>query len=115
MATLNTTEWFGLHDRGAIAPGRRADLIVCDDLRDFRPRLVYAGGRLVARDGQMCAAVMRVPFQAFRRGEQPRSTCAGTPSICASRRRGAAVRVIGALPNQLVTEERILPARVVDG
>jgi adenine deaminase len=31
MATLNTTEWFGLHDRGAIAPGRRADLIVCDE------------------------------------------------------------------------------------
>jgi adenine deaminase len=33
MATLNTTEWFGLHDRGAIAPGRRADLIVCDAWR----------------------------------------------------------------------------------
>jgi adenine deaminase len=22
MATLNAAEWFGLHDRGAIAPGR---------------------------------------------------------------------------------------------
>ncbi len=27
MATLNPAEWFGLHDRGAVAPGRLADLI----------------------------------------------------------------------------------------
>src|SRR5690606_34905139 len=26
MATLNAAEWFGLHDRGAVAPGRVADL-----------------------------------------------------------------------------------------
>ena len=53
MATLNVAECFGLHDRGAIAPGRRADLLVCDDLRDLRPRQVYAGGQLVAEDGRM--------------------------------------------------------------
>ena len=46
MATLNTAEWFGLHDRGAIAPGRLADLLVFDDLTQARrPRAVYAGGR----------------------------------------------------------------------
>jgi adenine deaminase len=30
MATLNPAEWLGLHDRGVIAPGRRADFPVCD-------------------------------------------------------------------------------------
>jgi adenine deaminase len=47
MATLNTAEWFQLHDRGAIAPGRLADLIVFDDLKSPRARVVYVGGKAV--------------------------------------------------------------------
>ncbi len=43
----------GCRDRGAIAPGRRADLLMCDDLRDLRPRQVYAGGQLVAEAGSL--------------------------------------------------------------
>jgi len=31
IATLNAAEYFNLHDRGAIAPGRRADLIIFDN------------------------------------------------------------------------------------
>lgn len=51
MATLNTAEWFRLYDRGAIAPGKRADLVVFADLLDIQPELVFCGGRLVAEDG----------------------------------------------------------------
>ncbi|TET51825.1 MAG: adenine deaminase, partial [Anaerolineales bacterium] len=46
MATLNAAEWFRLRDRGAIAPGRKADLAVFADLKDFRAELVVAGGRV---------------------------------------------------------------------
>ena len=38
-----------------VAAGRRADLVVFEDLVDFRARLVIADGRIVARDG--------VPFE----------------------------------------------------
>jgi adenine deaminase len=114
MATLNTTEWFGLHDRGAIAPGRRADLVVCDDLEAFRPRLVFAGGRLVAKDSIMCVAVdagaVAIP-PAVSATVNLRWDAVDLRIPATGRR----VRVIGSLPDQLVTEERILPATVQDG
>ena len=43
-------------------PGRRADLVVFDDLRAPRPRLVFRRGQLVARDGEpLVAAPKRAP------------------------------------------------------
>ena len=40
-----------LHDRGSVTPGRRADLVLLEDLASFRPAIVIAGGAVVARDG----------------------------------------------------------------
>ena len=51
MATLNAAECFRLHDQGGIAPGRRADLTLVDNLRDFRAQKVFIGGALVAEAG----------------------------------------------------------------
>lgn len=51
MATLNTANAMGLSDIGAIAPGRRADLVVLEDLHEFIPSSVYKDGKLVAREG----------------------------------------------------------------
>lgn len=114
MATLNTAECFGLPRLGGIAPGRRADLVIFDDLADFRPRQVYAAGQLVAVDGHL-----QMPVAADSQG-------AATPvfgqvhvdwtrldlRIAAN---GSQVRVIGSLPGQLLTEERIVEAKVQDG
>jgi adenine deaminase len=46
MATLNPAEHFRLNDRGALVPGRRADLLVFEDLQRPQPYLVYRGGTL---------------------------------------------------------------------
>lgn len=114
MATLNSAEWFGLHERGAIAPGRVADLIVFDDLRDFRVREVYAGGQLVARAGQMAPDVT-LPIPNIPASVNS-TVNINWPSVQLDiPARGERVRVIGAIEGQLGTEERILPVRVVDG
>ncbi len=47
MATLNTAECYGLMDRGAVAPGYLADLVVLDDLAGFKIHSVYKKGRKV--------------------------------------------------------------------
>ena len=51
VATLNAAECYKMDDRGAIAAGRVADLVVFDDLYDFRAREVYKNGVLVAKNG----------------------------------------------------------------
>ena len=51
MATLNAAECFGLKDRGAIAPGYRADIVLMDDLKDFNVNRVWIEGKLVAKEG----------------------------------------------------------------
>ena len=51
MATLNAAECFGLKDRGAIAPGYRADIVLLDDLKAFHVNRVLAAGELVAEEG----------------------------------------------------------------
>ena len=52
MATLNAAECFGLKDRGAIAPGYRADIVLLDDLKDFKVNRVLVEGQLVAEEGK---------------------------------------------------------------
>ena len=49
MASLNAAEYFRLHDRGGVAPGRRADLVVFSDLESPVMEMVFKDGALVAR------------------------------------------------------------------
>lgn len=44
MATLNTALCYGLRNRGAIAPGYLADIIILDDLKEFTINCVYKRG-----------------------------------------------------------------------
>ena len=52
MASLNAAECYRLHDRGAIVPGRRADIVLLDDLENFNAKRVFIEGKEVARDGE---------------------------------------------------------------
>lgn len=52
LATLNPAEHYGLRHLGAIAPGKRANLVLLKDLQGFQPWLVLYRGRVVAEDGR---------------------------------------------------------------
>jgi adenine deaminase len=109
MATLNAAEWFRLRDRGAVAPGRRA----FSNLKDFRAEMVFAGGGLVAQDG---APVGDWPTPVVD-GAGVRDTVHvdWEQLSFAIPAQGGRVRVIGVVPDQVVTEHLIEPAKVVDG
>lgn len=59
MATLNAAECFGLDDRGAIAPGYRADIVLLDDLKDFKAEKVWVAGELTADQGKYLPEVIK--------------------------------------------------------
>jgi adenine deaminase len=53
MCTINTAEHFGLtRELGMIAPGRWADILLVNDLRDFHAEMVIARGEVIAQKGK---------------------------------------------------------------
>ena len=54
-ATLHAARYFGLRDRGIIAPGHLADMIVVDSLEDFNILSVYKKGVLMYDRGMLAA------------------------------------------------------------
>ncbi len=56
IATLNGATRYGLHDLGAIAVGKLADIVLVESLADLRAAVVIAGGNIVAHNGELLAA-----------------------------------------------------------
>lgn len=52
IATLNPAECYKLNDRGAVAPGYKADLIIFDTLEDFNIEMVIKSGRIVSNNSK---------------------------------------------------------------
>ncbi len=111
MATLNPAQHFRLLDRGAVAPGRRADLVILTDLNEPRPDSVYVGGSLMATGGTMVnggGKAIAPPTANSVRVDW--ASVDLTVRASASR-----MRVIGVVPDQIVTTERVVAAKVEDG
>lgn len=110
MATLNPSEYFHLHDRGAIAPGRRADLMIFSNLQAPMAEMVYRGGKLVAQNGQT------LPWERPTRQTVLRSSMNVDWSkvnfnILAE---GRQARIIGVIPDQLITNHLVAEAPRTD-
>lgn len=111
MATLNTAECYGLQDHGAIAPRRRADLLLVDNLEDFRPLAVWTKGRLVARNGSL---VIDAPKQKPGFLADTVRIAPVTAESFDFKAPSGKARMIGLLPHSLITEEKIAAVKTLD-
>ncbi|GAA0676162.1 adenine deaminase C-terminal domain-containing protein [Natronoarchaeum mannanilyticum] len=56
MATLNPARHFGLDDRGSLAPGNAADVLIVDDLQSVNVTTVISGGEVVVHNNEVRVA-----------------------------------------------------------
>jgi adenine deaminase len=106
MASHHPATWHGLGDRGALAPGYRADVLLLPDLETFRPATVLKDGR---------------PVEDLPAADVPdwvRNTVHVAPLTSGDLRipwEGGDARVIGVRSGQIVTDSLVMPPRVADG
>ncbi len=99
-ASISAAKAFGLSDRGLVAPGWRADLVVIDTLEDCRAEMVFAAGRRVT-DALFAARkpVAPVGLDSVR----ARPVRAAHFAVPATEHE---TPVIGVMPGKIITEHR---------
>lgn len=107
MATLNTAERFRLYDRGALAPGYKADISVFNNLVNFQPQLVIKNGAVIVNKQKLLwqsPPLLTAPDNTMRL-EDVHEQQLRLPAV-----QGKKARVIRIVPEQILTEsEFVLP------
>lgn len=113
MATLNPAEYCGLNDRGAIAPGRRADMVVFESLEDFAVEETYILGEKLSQGNEYLSEVNYYPIDSVESSMHVKDF---TREKLQLHLNSDKVRAIGVVPGEvLTTEEHVTVKRDGDG
>lgn len=113
MATLNPAEYCGLNDRGAIAPGRRADMVVFESLEDFAVEETYILGEKLSQGNEYLSEVNYYPIDSVESSMHVKDF---TREKLQLHLNSDKVRAIGVVPGEvLTTEDHVTVKRDGDG
>ena len=119
MATINTASHFGLErELGAIAPGRRADMILTSDLPSLPVETVIARGQVVAEGGSLTIDIPAYDYPDFARDTVKLGKTLMAADFDIPAPAGASevtARVIGVIENQAPTKALERTLKVENG
>lgn len=99
IATLSAAEGYGLRDRGLIAPGRRADIVLLNDLESCAIQSVLKDGNVITEESFASRQkIDPVGYGSVKLKEVTADDFAVTATA------GQAIDVIGLVPNEIVTD-----------
>ncbi len=105
-ASISAARAFGLFDRGLVAPGQRADLVVLDSLEGCHAEHVLSAGRVVS--DALFAARKTVALVGRNSVKAPRVSASNFRSHSNSGK----TRAIGIIPGKIITESLEFELRV---
>jgi adenine deaminase len=112
MATINPATHFKLNGLGAVLPGYQADLLVLEDLTEFKIAQVYRSGRLIAENGKLKVPVESHGVLKVRDSVNVDWNKVSDLSIPAE---GKTVKIIQVIPGQIVTKKVVEEAPLAGG
>jgi adenine deaminase len=127
MASINTARYFGLKNLGAIAPGFRADFILVDNLESFRVSQVFLDGKRIntsiSGSGNVGGKIKKGTHILVNNNNSSSSILQNTMhiktfedlnmfTIPAKSTTSSLLQVIGVVPGQIITQKRIIQAKV---
>lgn len=104
MATINTAEYFRLYDRGAIAPGKKADITIVDNLNDFNVKTVIKNGQIIIEEKQLKTVL---PYYKEKNILNTMRVKPFSISALKVKARENLINVIRIIPNQIITEKYV--------
>lgn len=112
MATINAARHYGLKNVGGILPGRKADLLVFDDLDEWKPRQVYKDGKLAYADGKLLQLGRKIDSAKLENSVNIKALTLDAFRLPLA---SEMANVIGLVPYQIVTKKAVLPVKTIDG
>ena len=111
MGSLSACEYFKIRDKGAVAPGMKADFIIFKDPSDFYPMEVYKSGKKVAENEEILKDVK------FPKNIKTPSVMNIDPDFLdfTIKAEGEYINVIGAVTDQVITKALKEKAKIENG
>ncbi|MGE4520504.1 MAG: adenine deaminase [Desulfobacteraceae bacterium] len=101
MGTLSPCNYFKLSDRGAIAPGKIADIILFRDLSDFKPAVIYKSGKKVFENGKYSDSVK---FETSAKSLSVMNIDPDSLDFSIPCEEGKKINIIGVIEDQVITK-----------
>lgn len=115
LATLNAAECYGLSQKGALAAGFEADLLLLDHLELFKVAAVFKKGVKVAEHGRMINATETQTDCTVRIRHSVHLPTLTVEDLAIPLSQGAEANIMEIIPDQIVTNKVVEKVETIDG